>query len=209
VLAVRHARVRADALRLAGHATGPRFAPLVAVTALAVAARMVLAAGANVSLAYVVVFTGGLLFGAGVGAAAGALAMAFTDLLLSGLAPTAFANAPAMALVGLLGGVLRRVDFTGGSRADRWAGRLLAAACGVASTILFSLTSDALTWAMVPEFRGDLGALRALVLAGLAFNVLPAAANGVLFAAVAGPTEAAARHAGLLDTRRLPREAQA
>jgi hypothetical protein len=210
VLALRRAHTRADALRLAGIATGPRFAPIVAVTAMALAARMVLAAGANVSLAYVVVFAGGLLFGARVGFWAGVLAMAISDVLLSGLYLAAFANAPAMGLLGMLGGALGRVDFSGTSRADRWAGRFLAASAGIASTLLFSVMSDAVTWMLVPEFSGDPGALRALVLAGLAFNAVPAVANAVLFAAVVVPLAGAARHAGVFahPRRHLPREAE-
>jgi hypothetical protein len=202
VLALRRARTRAEALRLAGQATGPRFAPLVAVTAMAVAARLAsTAAVPNVSLVYAVVFVAGLVFGIRVGAAAGLLGMAITNLLLTGLYLVPFANAPAMALVGVLGGSLRRVDFEGRTRADRWAGRLIAASCGIAATALFSVASDVATWAVVPEFRDTPGSLRALVLFGLAFNVLAAAVNAVLFAAAVGPVSAAARHAGVLDPR--------
>lgn len=201
VLALRRGQARADALRLAGHATGPLFAPLVAVTALAVAARLALTLVLpNVSLTYVVVFSAGLLFGARIGALAGVLGMLLTDLLLSGLYLVAFANVPAMALVGVMGAALRRVDFAGrsGRDADRWAGRLLAAACGVLATALFSVAADAGTWAVVPEFRSTPGSLRVLVLAGLAFNVPAAVANALLFAAAVGPVSAAARQAGVL-----------
>lgn len=199
VLALRRARVRAEALRLAGHDTGPRFAPLVAVTAMAVAARLALTVALpNISLTYAVVFVAGLVFGKRVGALAGLLGMAFTDLLLTGLHLVSFANAPAMALVGVMGGLLRGVDFTGRTRGDRWAGRLLAASCGLAATVLFSVAADLATWALVPDFRGTPGALRTLVLAGLAFNAVPAAVNAALFAAAVGPVAAAARAAGAL-----------
>ena len=201
VLALRRAATRAEALRLAGHDTGPRFAPLVAVTALAVAGRLALVAVPNVSLTYVVVFVAGLAFGARVGALAGLLGMAITNLLLTGLYLVPFANAPAMALVGVLGGALRRVRFDGDGegvrRADAWAGRLLAASCGIVATLLFSAAADVATWAMVAEYRETPGALRGLLLLGLAFNVLPAAVNAVLFAAAVGPVTSALRQAGV------------
>lgn len=198
VLALRRARTRAEALRLAGHDTGPRFAPLVAVTAMAVAGRLALVAVPNVSLAYAVVFVAGLLFGARVGAVAGFLGMAITNVLLTGFYLVPFANAPAMALVGVLGGALRRVDFSGRTPAERWAGRLLAASCGILSTALFSITADVATWALTPEYRAAEGGLRVLVVAGLAFNVLAATANAALFAAAVGPVSTAAKHAGAL-----------
>jgi hypothetical protein len=211
VLALRRARVRAEALRLAGHATGRSFAPLVAVTSLAVAGRLALLAVPNVSLVYVVVFCGGLLFGARVGVLAGLLSMALTDLAISGLAPQAFANAPAMALLGLLGGALRGVDFAGSRAADRWAGRMLAATAGLLATFLFSISADALTWLLVPDFRHDVGALRVLVASGLVFNVVPAVANAVLFAAAVGPVSTAAHQAGALapPSQPSPRDASA
>ncbi|MFA5943301.1 MAG: energy-coupling factor transporter transmembrane component T [Candidatus Thermoplasmatota archaeon] len=200
VLALRRARTRADALRLAGHDTGPRFAPLVAVTAMAVAGRLAFTAAIpNVSLTYVVIFVAGLVFGARVGALAGFLAMSITNFLLSGLYLVAFANAPAMALVGVLGGLLGRVEFGGTSRADRWAGRFLAASCGVIATVVFSVAADVATWAFVAEYRNTPGALRTLILAGLAFNLLSAAVNAVLFAAAVGPVATAAKHAGVLS----------
>lgn len=203
VLALRRAQTRAEALRLAGHATGPRFAPLVAVTAMAVAARLALTVALpNVSLAYVVVFVAGLVFGARVGALAGLLGMAITNLLLTGLYLVPFANAPAMALVGALGGLLRRVEFSGRTPADEWAGRLLAASCGIVATALFSVAADVATWAMVPEYRGTPGALRTLVLGGLAFNTVAAAVNAVLFSFAVGPVSAAARQAGVLAEAR-------
>lgn len=197
VLAVRRARVRADALRLAGHDTGPRFAPLVAVTALAVAGRLALTAVLpNLSLAYAVVFVAGLLFGARVGAWAGLLGMAISNLLITGLYLVPFANAPAMAAIGVMGGLMRGVDFAGRGRADRWAGRVLAAACGVAAMALFSVTADVATWLAVPEYRATPGFLGVLILQGLAFNAVPAVANAVLFAAMVGPVSAAVRGSG-------------
>ncbi|MEA3166378.1 MAG: Cobalt transport protein [Thermoplasmata archaeon] len=200
VLALRRARTRAEALRLAGQPTGPRFAPLVAVTAMAVAGRLALTVAVpNVSLAYVVVFVAGLVFGARVGAFAGFLGMAITNVLLTGFYLVPFANAPAMALVGVLGGLLRRVDFSGRTPADRWAGRLLAASCGILATVLFSVAADVATWAIVPEYRDTPGTLRTLVLAGLAFNLLAAAVNAVLFAAAVAPVSSAARSAGVLQ----------
>lgn len=192
VAADRRARVRRDALRLAGTATGPRFAPVVAVTALAAAGRLALVAVPNVSLTYVLVFVGGLVYGPAVGFAGGLLAMALTDFLLSGLLPTVYANAPAMALIGVAGGLLRRVDFVGDGR-DAAAGRVLAAALGVFATFGFSVAVDTLDWLLVPEFRGDWDLWRVRVLAGLAFNVVPALTNGALFAVAVSPVQRAFR----------------
>ncbi|HEX2065697.1 MAG TPA: hypothetical protein VHI93_02695, partial [Candidatus Thermoplasmatota archaeon] len=129
----------------------------------------------------------GILFGARVGAAAGLLGMALSDVLLTGLQPVPFANAPAMALLGVLGGALRRLDWEARRPAQAWANRALAAAVGVAATLLFSVAADVLTWAAVPELRAQPGALRLLVAAGLAFNVVPALANALLFAAATAP----------------------
>lgn len=194
VVAVRRAQVRRDALRLAGHDTAPRFAALVAVTALAVAGRMAFVALPNVSLTYVLVFLGGLLFGAWTGALAGLLSMALTDVMLTGLQPSPFANAPAMAVVGLLGALVGRLRV---GREHAPAVALVAAACGAVATLLFSVLADLLTWLVVPEFRADPATLRPLVVAGLAFNAVSAAVNAVLFAAAVGPVARAAEAAGL------------
>jgi hypothetical protein len=64
--------------------------------------------------------------------------------------------------------------------------------------VLFSVSADVVTWAAVPEYRDTPGGLRALVIAGLAFNVLAAAVNAVLFAAAVAPVSLAARQAGVL-----------
>ncbi len=183
VSSLRRAEARRDALRLAGHDTGPRFVPVVAVTALAVAGRLAFLALPNVALTYVVVFLGGALFGTRTGAWAGALAMALSDLLITGLAFESFANVPAMALVGAMGGVLGRRGTPG---------RVEAAVAGIVATALFSVSADLATWALAPEFRAG-SALGARVLAGLAFNVVPAAINAVLFAAAVGPVASAVR----------------
>jgi hypothetical protein len=190
-LAERRARARRDALLLAGHRTPPRFVPLVVVSSLAAAARFALLALPNVKLTFVVVFLGGLLYGPLVGAAGGVLAMAVTDFLLSGLYPLAFVNAPAMALVGLAGAALRRVDWEGATRLDRWAGLVFSFAAGVAGTLVFSVASDTLTWLVVAP--GSRAAWIALVLAGLVFNALPSLANGALFALSVTPVSGAFR----------------
>lgn len=187
VASVQRARVRRDALRLAGIPVSRRFVPLIAVTALALAGRFALIAIPNVSLVHVVVFVGGVAFGPVVGVGAAILAMGISDVFLSGFLPTAFVNVPAMALVGLLGGVLRRVDFTGG------AGKAMAAFLGVIATLLFSVTADVAEWLLVPEFRGDMTYLQVRVAAGLVFNAVPAVVHGFLFAVVAGPVQDAFR----------------
>lgn len=179
VAAWRRARTRSEALWLAGIRVGPDFAPIVAVTALALAGRLAFVAVPNVALTYVVVFAGGVAFGARVGAWSGAWSMALSDLMLSGLAPAPFANVPAMALLGAAGGLFARL---GGQDARTWA-----AVAGIVGTLLFSMLSDVFTWLLVAEFRTSLALLWIRVAAGLVFNVVPAAANGVLFALVVGP----------------------
>lgn len=191
VSAERRARDRRDALRLAGRDAPTWFVPLVAVAALAAAGRMAFLALPNVALTYVVAFLGGMLYGAVVGAAGAALGMLVTDLMLTGLYPLGFVNVPAMALLALAGAALRRFDWDGASRADRFAGRVFAFVAGVAGTLLFSVASDTLTWLVVAP--GSASAWRLLVLAGLAFNVLPALANGALFAASVSPVARAFR----------------
>lgn len=180
---VRRAETRREALRLAGLDTGPRFAPIVAVTALAIAGRLAFVAVPNVSLAFALVFAGGVVFGARVGAWAGAWSMLLTDLMFSGLAPTALVNVPAMALVGAVGGIFSRLELT----ADRVSVAAWAGVAGVVSTLLFSVAADSAEVLIIPEFRSTPGFWRLRVFAGLVFNAVPAILNGVLFAAVVGP----------------------
>ncbi|HUR63430.1 MAG TPA: DUF6580 family putative transport protein [Candidatus Thermoplasmatota archaeon] len=188
VASVRRAETRREALRLAGQDLAPAWTPIVAVGALTLAGRFALLAVPNVSVTYAVVFLGGVLFGARVGALAGLLGMLLSDLVLTGLQPTPLVNGPAMALLGLLGGALRGLDWGSRRPAQAGANRALAAAVGVAATLLFSVAADALTWAIVPEYRAQPGSLRILVAAGLLFNVLPAVANALLFGAATAPT---------------------
>jgi hypothetical protein len=183
LLAARRATRRQEALHLAGIATGRHFAPLVAITALAAAGRLLFVPLPNVALTYVVVFLGGMLFGWRIGALAGFLAMALTDLLLSGLYWPAFVNAPAMALVGAAGAWVRP-----GSDA---AGVLFAGVAGFVATLVFSAASDAATWLLVPELRSDPAILGAMLLAGFAFNAVPALINAALFAGSVGPVSRA------------------
>lgn len=180
VAAERRAAARRDALQMAGYRTRDWFVPLVAVAALAAAGRLALIALPNVSFTFVIIFLGGFLYGPIVGMTAGLLAMGLTDFMITGIYPLAFVNAPAMALVGLAGAALRNFDFVGGRRAERAAGVLFAFSAGVLGTLLFSVSADTLTWLFVAP--GNAGAWVALVLLGLAFNVLPAFANGLIFA---------------------------
>ncbi|HLF16806.1 MAG TPA: hypothetical protein VI796_05180, partial [Candidatus Thermoplasmatota archaeon] len=70
-----------------------------------------------------------------------------------------------------------------------------AACAGVVGTALFSVSADAATAILVPEFR-DAGLLGARIVAGLAFNVAPAAANGLLFALAVVPAARASEALG-------------
>jgi len=197
VASLGRAQTRRDALLLAGHPMPPGFVPVVAVSALALAGQLALAPFPNLKPTYLIVFLGGLAFGWRLGALAGLLAMVCADLVLSALVPEAFVNAPAMAVLGLLGGACRRIDFAGPSRIDRAAGRLLAGTIGIAATLAFSILADAATWLVIPDFRNaGTPALVGLIATGLAFNVVPAAANGVLFAAAVAPVQATLRATG-------------
>lgn len=181
VAAYRRARTRQEALRMAGLGVGRHFVPIVAIAALCAAGRMAFLALPNVALTYAFAFLGGLLFGPWIAMAGALLGMAATDFLLTGLYPMPYLTAaPAMALLGLLGGLLRGFDLLGETRTARVAGAVFAACFGILGTFVFSVAADVLTWAIVAP--GEPAALRALVLAGLAFNVLPALANGALFA---------------------------
>lgn len=179
------ANARRDALFLAGISTPSWFAPFVAITALAAAGRLAFIAIPNVALTYVFIFIAGLLYGPLLAVAAAIAAMIGTNLLLSGLAPTAYVNVPAMALVGLIGGMMRGINF------QTPQGKFLAAITGFIATLAFSVAADSLAWAIVPEFRGSVALLEIRVIAGLAFNLLPAIVNALLFAAVCGPTQRA------------------
>lgn len=181
VAAYGRAVVRREALQLAGQPTPPWFVPLVAVAALCAAGRMAFLALPNVALTYVVAFLGGVLFGPVVAAAGALLGMALTDFMLTGLYPGGFVNAPAMALLALVGGALARL------RIDP----ALAAAIGILSTFLFSVAADAFTWLLL--YADDASLLGPLILAGLVFNVIPALANGAIFALSVGPTVRAFR----------------
>lgn len=205
VVSVRRAETRREALRLAGMDLAPGWTPLVAVSALAIAGRFALLAVPNVAFTYVLVFLGGVLFGPRLGALAGLLSMAASDLAISGLQPVPFVNAPAMALLGLMGGALRHLDWSSTRRSQAWANGMLAAALGVVATLLFSVASDALSWALVPDYRSQPGALGILVAAGLVFNVVPAAINGVLFAVATPAAVRAWRAAGEVAPRGLVR----
>lgn len=200
VSSARRSQTRREALRLAGHDVGPHFVPIVAVASLAAMGRLALVAVPNVALTYVVVFLGGVIWGPRAGAVGALLAMVLTDLLLSGLAPAAFVNAPAMALIGLAGGLLPRsiVHALAARDADRSRGAVrmagqvaavsTAASLGIVLTLLFSVATDTLTWLVIPEARALPGAWQTLIVAGLAFNALPALVNGILFAITVGPT---------------------
>lgn len=153
----------------------------------------------NVALTYFVVFAAGVAYGAAVGASVGLLAMVATNLLLTGLHPVLLVNSPAMALLGALGGWLSRfVDF--GQRGEGGAlAAGVAALAGALATVLFSVAADLASWALFLAPSGaSTATLRVLVLAGLAFNAVPALVNVALFAGALAPTLRALRAAGLL-----------
>lgn len=167
----RRATTRHEALQVVGLGFPAWFVPLVAIAALCAAGRIAFLVLPNVALTFVVAFLGGLLWGPWVAAAGAFFGMGITDLMLTGLYPGGFVNAPAMGLLGLLGGLLRRFDLDAAA----------CAAIGILATFLFSLAADTLTWLLLYASVGS--AWSAIVLAGFAFNVVPALVNGALFAA--------------------------
>jgi hypothetical protein len=172
---------------------------VAALAALTAAGRLLFSWWPNVSPAYFLVFAVGVAFGPRAGASVGALAMAATDVLLSGFLPESFVNLPAMAFLGFVGGLLGAVvDFGQRSDVPRPLASALAGFVGVAAVILFSIASDTLSFAffLLPSGAGW-AAYRGLILAGLAFNVVPAAIVGCLFAWMLFPTLRAARLANL------------
>ena len=181
VSALRRAETRRDALRLAGMDVPPSWAPIVAMSAIAIAGRLAFLALPNVAFTYLMTFLAGVLFGPFVGAATGIIAMGFTDLVLTGLSPAPIGNVPGMAVLGACGGWARRLGW--GVAAPTWVDRSLAAFIGVAATMAFSVVSDVVTWLILPEARATPGALPALVALGLVFNTVPAIFNALLFAA--------------------------
>lgn len=179
---VRRAETRREALRLAGQRMGPRFVPIVAIASLVVADRLLLAALPNVKLTYTLVFAGGVLYGPWTGFLAGLAGMMGSDFLLSGLYAPPYVQALAVAWLGLLGGLLRPWAKRFGSAA--WSAGL--AAFGVASTFVFSALSDLSGLVVAPELWRP-GIVRVTLLAGLAFNIVPALANGALFGLAVWP----------------------
>ncbi len=197
-----HARAkrRAEALRLAGVDVGSRFAPIVAITALAAAGRLALVALPNISLTFVIVFAGGVALGGRVGFWAGFWAMLLTDLMLSGLFLPALVNVPTMALVGAVGGMFHNIRWD-----DRWEARATAGATGILVTLAWSVATDALSWVIISEYRESLPLLQVRILAGLVFNAIPALVNGALFAAAVGPVGRAFSALRLRPTPPAPR----
>lgn len=203
---LRRAATRRDALHLAGHDTGPTFVPLVAFAALAIAGRLLFLALPNIALTYLVVFLAGVLAGPRVGFLVGAVAMLASDLLLTGLLPMPLVNVPAMALLGLLGGLLRHMDWGAAGPIGRVVNVWTAALVGAAATLLFSLATDLATWLVLPEFRAAPETLMPLLAAGLAFNAVPAAVNALLFATAVPATVRSWRRwaPALLDASKAP-----
>lgn len=155
----------------------------------------------NVAPTYWVAFLAGAAYGARAGAAVGALSMAVTDVLLTGPHPVILVNTPAMALVGAAGGLVRASWFE--TRASRVAASAACGMLGVALTFAFSVAADLADFAIRVGPAADWAprALGALLVAGLAFNVLPAAINGAIFALATGPALRALDAAGLLRER--------
>lgn len=185
-----------------------RLGVVAGLAALGVAGRFAFLWAPNVAPTYFVAFVAGAAYGAGTGAAVGALAMVASNLVLTGLHPAMLVNTPAMALVGAAGALVRPRWYEGPWRA---AAAAYAGLLGVALLFVFSLVSDLADGALrlgLGEGVSDPRAYVALVLAGFAFNVIPAAVNGILFYAATGPTLRALGAAGLRPRRARPRAPQ-
>ena len=173
---------------------------LLGLTALAAAGRMVFLWAPNVAPTFFIAFVAGVAYGARAGAFVGGFSMLVTDLVLSALHPVLVVNTSAMAAVGAAGGLLgRAVDFGQARDLPRGYAAALAGLVGVLVIVGFSLLSDAVSYALF--YRSGAEVFRALVLAGLAFNALPAVVNGVLFATATYPVLRALRKAGLAAAR--------
>ncbi|HEV8361507.1 MAG TPA: hypothetical protein VGR28_13740 [Candidatus Thermoplasmatota archaeon] len=179
---------------------------LIALTALAAAGRLLLLAVPNVSLTFFVVAVAGLGWGPRLGAAVGLLAMLVTSAMLGGPTPGALAGAAAVAGLGALAGLLRPLGFPGPRRA--LAQTAAAAFLGAAMQVVFSVTADALGWALfawLPQGQAAAPLLLPLLAAGLLFNVPAAIFQAALFGSALQPTLAALRAAGLAAEVEKPR----
>ncbi|MBW3581701.1 MAG: ECF transporter S component [Euryarchaeota archaeon] len=181
-----------------------RLTLIAAFTALAIAGRIAFLWAPNIALTYYVVFFAGVVLCTRAGALVGLLAMTVTNLMLSGLHPVLFANAPAMALLGVAGGLLRPLFVRPAKDRTGKALRVTVLACvGLWGTLLFSLTTDLLGYALqygaTPEGRAiGTAALVPYLVAGLLFNLVPAVVNALLFATLTPSLLDVLRRAGHL-----------
>ncbi|MCA1814346.1 MAG: hypothetical protein LC624_10425 [Halobacteriales archaeon] len=177
-----------------------RLGTVIALTALAAAARLLLFALPNVSLTFLVVAVAGLAFGARTGALVGLLAMLVTSAMLGGPTPGALSGALAVGLLGALCGWLRTTGFPGARRTLPQA--LAAALLGITLQLAFSVAADASGWllfAALPQGASAGPLLLPLVVGGLLFNLPGAAFQALMFAAALQPVVHALRAAGLAD----------
>lgn len=185
-----------------GAAGGLPWGRVLAMAALAMAARLAFVWAPNVTPTYLVVLVAGIALGPLAGALTGALAMVGSDLMLSGPHPVLVADALAMGLLGFAGGLLRGRDLGQSGDHRLWA-VAAAGALGAGAVLLYSLLNDTVTFLLLyglAEGIWDPAAWAGLASLGLAFNALPAAAAAVLFAAALPPTLHALARAGLLES---------
>jgi hypothetical protein len=183
-----------------------RLGVLVALTALAAAGRLMLLALPNISLTFLVVAVAGLAYGGRVGAAVGFASMALTSLMLGGPTPSALTGASAVALLGALCGLLRPTGFPGPRRSA--AQTVTAAGLGVLLQLAFSLSADAMGWALFAAREAGALPLPWYLAGGLLFNVPAAAFQAALFAGALQPVLRALRAAGLAPERAASRPAR-
>lgn len=214
VSTLRRAREQARSLRLAGlapglpqdaHRTSLRWAIVPALAALAIAGRLALVSLPNISLSFFVLFLAGVAYGPRVGALVGLLSRLGSDLVLTGLNPVFLAMAPVDAFLGALAGWIGLlVNFGQRAREPYLHAAILAGTLGWMYTFAFSIAADTSTWLLYSVFLPGLGGEAStvlwttLVLAGIAFNVVPAIFNAVVFGTATYPVLRALRAADLI-----------
>lgn len=207
VITLRRAREQSYALRLAGLGPDPRgtnaipWATVAALTALTIAGRLLVPVP-GLKLSPFLLFLSGVAMGPRVGALVGFLSRAATDWAISGpMNPTWVVMAPLDAGLGAAAGLLGRyVDFGQRGTTRYRSAAIVAGATGSIYILVFSVVADTLNWFLLPLLGVPVvaAAWKAYVLAGLAFNALPAYVNAAVFALATWPVLRALHAHGLL-----------
>lgn len=216
VATMRRAREQSIALHLAGLAPdrrsfGPpgrrahRWAIVVALSALAIAGRLVLVSVPGVSLSFFVLFIAGVAYGPRVGCLVGLVERSATDLVLSGFNPILVPMAAVDAALGVAAGLVgRSLNLGQRDREPFGYAAVLAASCGWLMTATFSVAADTGTWLFfllvspAVSATGSHFLLGALVVQGLLFNGPSMIFNAALFGTATYPVLRALRASRIL-----------